>query len=132
LLHDLKAIGRTERWRAGVDISCSGGYDSTGWDIYETEAEHSEAHQLCHTTIPEGPDVGSAEVRNLGGHHAGIEVRWDLRNLDYRVYTLGGFGAGLICGTPRGGIASDATYEGAATIFVAGPKSSSQDLRVID
>jgi len=120
VLHDLKRSGRGARWGATVDIRCGGGYDATGWDLYETTAKYHEARSLCQTRVLEGPDAGSAELRNLGGPRGGIEIRWHLHDLDYRVYTLEGFGASLLCGSPGNGVAKDAAYTGAATIFATG------------
>jgi hypothetical protein len=130
VLHDLKRSGPGARWEATVDIRCGGGYDATGWDLYETEAKYREARSLCQTRILEGPDAGSAELRNLGGPRDGIEVHWHLHDLAYRVYGLEGVGASLLCGSPPNGIAKDAAYSGAATIFATGTGEESTGLRV--
>jgi len=130
VLHDLRRAGPAARWEATVDIRCGGGYDATGWDLYENEDRYRAAHPLCETRILEGPDAGTAELRNLGGRRGGIEVRWDLHDLAYRVYTLEGFGASLLCGSPRNGVTKDAAYTGAATIFATGTGEKPTGLRV--
>jgi hypothetical protein len=114
-LHDLEGTG-SERWRAAVGIKCHGGYYAIGWDIYETEEQHLVADQLCSTRVLQRPDAGTAEVRNLGGQRSGIEIRWNLDNLRYEIFTQRDQSSSLFCGSTLGKTRSDAYYKGVATI----------------
>lgn len=117
LLHDPRPIPGGNRWRADVDIRCHGGWDSIGWDFYETNGVYREAHYFCAIRIPEGPGAGTAQLRNLRGSRGGIEIHWSFPALDYTVYTLRGSASSLFCGSSLGGVPSDTSYEGSAIIF---------------
>jgi hypothetical protein len=119
-LHDVERMESGERWKANVDIKCSGGYTDIGWDIFETEKRHFESQQVCSTRIPEQA-AGTAELRNLDGRRSGIEVRWNLPHLEYTLYTPRGNGFSLFCGSMLGGTRRDAHYSGAARLFAKNP-----------
>lgn len=121
VLHDLRQAGQGPWWKAEVDLKCTGGYWAIGWDFFETEARYREGRDACSIRVIKQPDAGTAEVRDLGGGEDGIEVRWDLPRLDYRVYTVGGFASSLLCGSLAEGIADDASYTGTATVSATGP-----------
>lgn len=119
VLHDAKRIEGKALWRAGVDIRCSGGYTAVGWDLFETQARYKVSHQFCSVRMPQQAGVGTAVLRNLGGQHGGIEVRWSLDFPDYTVSTPGGDESSLVCGSTLGGAAGGVSYSGAARVMAS-------------
>lgn len=117
LLQDLRRMKGERRWKAIVDLKCSGEYDSVGWTIFETDRAYKESRSFCFIEMPEKAGIGTAELRNLGGRRGGIEVRWNLDNFEYSVATSRGSGSSLLCGSTLGGTESDAHYRGTATVF---------------
>ncbi len=127
VLHDLRPAGGSARWKADVDISCPGIDTGFGFEIYETSYERE---QICVIWFLEQPDAGTAELRNLDGRRGGIEVRWDLREFEYELYTGEGGRSSLLCGSLPTDTGTDATYTGVSTVFAHDRKGNPLDLQL--
>lgn len=100
-----------KRWTAPVDLTCPTEY-AMRWQIYESTEKEEEAKRICTTVMYPQKRIGTAELTNVNGSPADINIRWNLSNLEYEAY-----GSSLYCGSPegipqRGGTA----YSGASTI----------------
>lgn len=115
-LHGLRPTGDAH-WKAAVDFRCPGEADGYAVEFFETYEDFLQVNPLCSTWMLERPDIGTAELRNLPGKGGGIEVRWDLRELEYEVYSPRESGSSLICGAPPGNIGSDLSFAGTSVLF---------------
>lgn len=115
LLHGVERMQGRQRWRADVDLTCRGEFYAVGWDFFETEKKYEEVRPVCSTRVPEQAGIGTAELRNLGGR-SGIEIRWNLGNLDYLVVKPRVHGSSMFCGSMFDGMRKDAYYRGTTTV----------------
>lgn len=100
-----------KRWTAPVDLTCPTNY-AMRWIVYESTEKEEEAKFLCTTVMFPQKRIGTAELTNTGGRPTEINIRWDLRNLEYEAY-----GSSLYCGSPEGAPQRGGTaYSGSSTI----------------
>jgi hypothetical protein len=111
VLHGAKRIGGEKQWKASVDIKCRSVWHAVGWDLYETQQKYTAGQFLCAIRIPEQAGVGTAVLRNTAGRRRGIEIRWNLDDLEYEVLL-----PSLPCGSIEGVALRDASYRGKAVI----------------
>jgi hypothetical protein len=119
-LHGLKPVGQTSRWKADVDLKCGGEFVGIGWDFFETEAKYAEVESVCFFRILQQPDIGTAELRNLGAR--GLEVKWNLDRFEYSMSLENEPTSSLLCGSSLGGVEDDAYYRGTTIVVPKDPR----------